>query len=64
MFTGDTLFSDNVGRCDLYGGDAGTLIASLDRLSEFDPHITIYPGHGASAGLGDALDEVAYFRQR
>jgi glyoxylase-like metal-dependent hydrolase (beta-lactamase superfamily II) len=34
--------------------------ASLSRLSELDKSITIYPGHGCSARLGDALDSVAY----
>ncbi len=62
MITGDTLFADNVGRCDLFGGNDSTLRASLSRLSEFDPKIKIYPGHGHTALLGDALDNVAYFR--
>jgi len=62
MITGDTLFSDNVGRCDLYGGSDSLLRDSLSKLSGYDPKIKIYPGHGQSALLRDALDNVAYFR--
>ena len=62
MITGDTLFSDNIGRCDLWGGDAQELLASLDKLSTFDQSIKIYPGHGTSAILRNALDNVSYFR--
>ncbi len=57
MLTGDTLFDGSIGRSDLYGGDGLELYASLSRLAEFDPNITIYPGHGESAKLGDALAE-------
>lgn len=62
LITGDTLFADNVGRSDLYGGSTSELKASLKRLSSLDPKLKIYPGHGPSALLGDALDNVAYFR--
>ncbi len=61
LLTGDTLFADNVGRCDLWGGDQGALIHSLARLRALDPKLTIYPGHGSAATLGNALDEAAYF---
>ena len=60
LITGDTLFSEGYGRCDLWGGDMEQMRASLSRLSELDKSITIYPGHGCSARLGDALDSVAY----
>lgn len=61
MVTGDTLFSDNIGRCDLWGGCETEIIASLKKLENYDKKIMIYPGHGASATLGDALDNAAYF---
>lgn len=62
MITGDTLFSDNIGRCDLWGGDENALLSSLDLLSTYDKNIKIYPGHGPTELLGNALDNVAYFR--
>lgn len=55
LITGDTLFSDNIGRCDLYGGNMMEMYASLSKLAELDPKLTIYPGHGDSNTLGCAL---------
>lgn len=55
MITGDTLFADNIGRCDLYGGNMMHMYASLSRLAEFDPKLKIYPGHGDTATLSYAL---------
>ena len=60
LISGDTLFSNSYGRCDLYGGDIKKLAESLGRLRGLDPSLTIYPGHGASSLLGSALDNVAY----
>lgn len=61
LLTGDTLFSDNVGRTDLYGGNTEVLydsLRALHALSERDPSTVIYPGHGHSARLTDALSTV------
>jgi glyoxylase-like metal-dependent hydrolase (beta-lactamase superfamily II) len=55
LLTGDTLFSKDVGRCDLWGGEYAALRASLRRLKELAPTLTIYPGHGESANLETAL---------
>ena len=60
LITGDTLFADNVGRCDLYGGSAEALRESLMRLRGLPQDLLIYPGHGAPGILGDALDAVLY----
>lgn len=47
IFTGDTLFKESVGRCDLPGGDAEELQHSLKKkiLPLSDTYI-VYPGHG------------------
>lgn len=60
LLTGDTLFSDNVGRCDLPGGSYTTLNQSLRRLADLPRTLRIYPGHGEPARLGAALDRVMY----
>lgn len=60
MITGDTLFSDNIGRYDLHGGDMMKLYSSLSRLSEYDKKLTIYPGHGDSNLLGRALENISF----
>jgi glyoxylase-like metal-dependent hydrolase (beta-lactamase superfamily II) len=59
MITGDTLFADSIGRCDLWGGNYALLKASLKRLRGFDGDTTIYPGHEGTAKLSEALDAVA-----
>lgn len=61
LITGDTLFASGFGRYDLYGGDVDSLAASLASLRALEPNLIIYPGHGDSARLGDALDRVAYY---
>jgi glyoxylase-like metal-dependent hydrolase (beta-lactamase superfamily II) len=61
IVTGDTLFSDTVGRSDLWGGNQAELAASLQRLRLLDRSIMIYAGHGAPERLGIALDNSAYY---
>ena len=60
LITGDTLFAQSYGRCDLWGGDIQLMRSSLERLSHLPKSTIIYPGHGESARLCDALDTVAY----
>ena len=60
LITGDTVFADGYGRCDLYGGDIMKMRGSLKRLRDLKPSLTIYPGHGAENRLGAALDNTAY----
>lgn len=45
LVSGDTLFIQACGRCDLPGGDAEQMYDSLKRLSELDERIVLYPGH-------------------
>ncbi len=59
--TGDTLFADSIGRCDLYGGSIEQMRASLSRLRSLDRELKIYAGHGTSSTLGRALDNAAYY---
>ena len=61
LITGDTLFSNSVGRCDLFGGDEAEMATSIKKLFTFDKKSPIYPGHGESCALGAALDNVAYY---
>ena len=62
MLTGDTLFADSIGRCDLWGGDQELIVSSLEKLDGYDRKMKIYSGHGAHSLLGDALDNSYYFR--
>lgn len=63
LFSGDTLFCQNVGRTDLYGGDAAALLDSLRRIAELDPETAVYPGHGSSTAIGAELDVNYYMSQ-
>lgn len=55
LFSGDTLFSDGVGRTDLPGGNATQLAHSLAGLASLPPTLELLPGHGCASRLGDAL---------
>ena len=45
MFSGDTLFEDDCGRCDLPGGDYEAMLRSLKRLHDLPGDYDVYPGH-------------------
>lgn len=45
LFTGDTLFCGNVGRCDLPGGSYIKMKSSLKKLTSLEGDYRIYPGH-------------------
>ena len=51
LFTGDTLFEDDCGRCDLPGGDYGVMLGSLRRLASLEGDYDVYPGHDVSTIL-------------
>ncbi len=46
LITGDTLFINGCGRCDLQGGDPEEMYRSLSgKLRKMDDHTRVYPGH-------------------
>ena len=51
MFSGDTLFFDDCGRCDLMGGDYRAMLSSLRRLYELHGDYDVFPGHGEKTTL-------------
>ncbi len=60
LLTGDTLFAEGYGRLDLVGGSLADMRRSLSRLSRLDRSLTVYPGHGPTASLGEALETVSH----
>jgi len=53
LFTGDTLFKENIGRTDLPTGNHRTLIDSVNKKLLTLPNETeVYPGHGPSTTVG------------
>lgn len=51
LYTGDTLFEDDCGRCDLQGGDYTQMLSSLRLLAELPGDYAVYPGHDVSTTL-------------
>ena len=49
VVSGDTLFINACGRCDLPGGDATQMYESLQRLSKLDQGAILLPGHNYGA---------------
>lgn len=63
LFTGDTLFKGNVGRCDLEGGSFSQLQLSLEKkIMPLDDGIRIYPGHGDFSTLGIEKNKNPYLK--
>jgi hydroxyacylglutathione hydrolase len=65
IFSGDTVFVNACGRCDLAGGDPEQMYQSLRRISELDPDIKLYPGHDygdvAVSSIGREREKNPYF---
>lgn len=52
LFSGDTLFKEAVGRCDLEGGNFEQIVESIEsKLFTLPPETVIYPGHGRNSTI-------------
>lgn len=63
LFTGDTLFRHECGRCDLKGGDFQQMLRSLKRLHDLEGDYQVLPGHDAVSTLADERAWNPYMRQ-
>ena len=61
MFTGDFLFYDTIGRCDLKDSDYGEMLKSIEKIKKYSKDIVIYPGHGRNSTLGREFLSNPYF---
>ncbi|MFA5203624.1 MAG: MBL fold metallo-hydrolase [Lentisphaeria bacterium] len=60
-FTGDTLFCGSIGRADLPGGNADTLLHAIrNQLLTLPPETVIYPGHGQPSTIGEEAAHNPY----
>ena len=63
LFTGDTLFRHECGRCDLEGGDFSAMLRSLKRLSELEGDYKVLPGHEGISTLDEERAANPYMLQ-
>lgn len=63
LFTGDTLFRHECGRCDLEGGDFPTMLHSLKRLHDLEGDFQVLPGHEGLSTLEEERQMNPYMRQ-
>ena len=62
MISGDTIFAQGFGRYDLYGGDGAVLFKTLESFRQLDGQLKIYPGHGESSTLANALRSIGIIK--
>lgn len=62
IFSGDTLFRGNCGRCDLPGGDYRAMVRSLGRLGKLEGQYTVYPGHEEATDMDYERKANPYMR--
>jgi len=53
LFSGDTLFAEGVGRCDIPGGDWERLVESIrTKIFTLPDDTKVFPGHGPQTSVG------------
>ncbi len=61
IFSGDTLFYRDVGRCDFAYSSFSDMLSSLKKLSALPGDYTVLPGHGRATSLQFERDNNPYF---
>lgn len=55
MFTGDFIFKNAIGRCDLEGGNFDEMLQSLRKIKNYNKKTILYPGHGDKTTLEEEI---------
>jgi len=56
LITGDTLFIDDCGRCDLPGANISYMFESLQKIKKLPDNLIVYPGHDYGNKPFDSLE--------
>jgi glyoxylase-like metal-dependent hydrolase (beta-lactamase superfamily II) len=65
VFAGDTLFRGSIGRTDLWGGDQGAILRSIQsKLLSLPDDAVVVAGHGPSTTIGDERARNPFLRGR
>ena len=62
IFTGDTLFKNAVGRCDLHGGNSSDIKNSIKKIANIKENLKVLPGHGSQTTLESEKISNIYFK--
>ena len=66
LVSGDTLFINACGRCDLPGGDAQQMYESLKQIAKLGNDVVLFPGHNyaekTSSTLGEEVKNNPYYQ--
>ena len=64
MFSGDMLFQGAIGSTAFVLGNEADMVRSCARLTELDPALRVYPGHGGPTTMQAELPMLAFIVQR
>ena len=62
LFSGDTLFENDMGRTDLYGGNQALLMKSLKTICSIEGNLNVFPGHGMATTLEAERENNIFLR--
>lgn len=63
LFSGDTLFKEDVGRHDLYSGSLSSIRRSTIKLCELPGQTKVYPGHDDFTVIRDEQKKNIYYKK-
>lgn len=62
LFSGDTIFRESIGRCDLPGGKFDQILESIkNKIFTLPNETVIYPGHGSKTTVAWEKEHNSYF---